>query len=106
MQHNREYEILLLDYYGDLLTNHQKEILNDYYNEDLSMKEIADNLSISKAAIQDLIKRSLKQLENYEKVLKLIKKDEKINKVLDDMDKQKSSELDKYSKTLKKIIGG
>ena len=67
---DREYNSLLLDYYGELLTKHQQNILDEYFNEDLSMNEIADNLMISKSAVQDLIKRSLVQLNDYEKHLK------------------------------------
>ena len=54
---DREKNSLLLDYYGILLTKHQQDILDEYFNEDLSMNEIADNLEISKSAVQDLIKR-------------------------------------------------
>ena len=57
MQRNRELECLMLDYYGDLLTRHQRDILDEYFNEDLSMNEIAENYKVSKSAIQDLIKR-------------------------------------------------
>ena len=94
---------LLLDYYGDLLTNHQKEILDEYLNEDLSMNEIADNYEISKSAVQDLIKRSLVQLENYEKTLKLIEKDNKLDVILNDMKNEKDRLLDKYIKKIEKI---
>ena len=51
---------LLLDYYEDLLTSHQISILNDYFKDDLSMSEIAENNHISKAAVSDIIKRSVK----------------------------------------------
>ena len=68
---DREKNSLLLDYYGVLLTRHQQDILDEYFNEDLSMNEIADNLQISKSAVQDLIKRSLTQLNEFEKKLKL-----------------------------------
>ena len=66
---NKEEGAVLLDFYGDLLTNHQQEVLIEYYNEDLSMNEIAENSKVSKAAISDLIKRSTNQLLEYEKKL-------------------------------------
>ena len=53
----------LLDFYGSLLTAHQREILSDYYANDYSMQEIAENHSISKAAVSDLINRCSRQLE-------------------------------------------
>ena len=94
---------LLLDYYGDLLTKHQKDILDEYFNEDLSMNEIADNYEISKSAVQDLIKRSLVQLQGYEKVLKLIEKDKKLDVLLSDMKNENDKLLDKYIKKIEKL---
>ena len=78
---------LLIDFYGQLLTKHQLNILDDYFKDDLSMNEIAENNSISKAAVADIIKRSLKQLEEYEKKLKLIKQSEKLDKIVDELNK-------------------
>lgn len=103
MLNNREHYILLLDYYGELLTNHQIEILNEYLNEDLSMNEIANNYKISKSAVQDLIKRSFNQLEDYDKALQMIKKDEKLDLILEEMEKENNPVLDKYIKKIKKI---
>lgn len=100
---NKIEETLLLDYYGDLLTRHQVEILNDYYNEDLSMTEIAENLQISKSAVQDLIKRSLVQLNNYEKALHLISKDNKLSCILEDMKNEDNDLLNSYIKKIEKI---
>lgn len=103
MQINKFSNNLLLDYYGDLLTKHQKDILNEYLNEDLSMNEIAENYSISKSAVQDLIKRSISQMENYEKILRLIEKDKKIDVLLDDMKNENNVILNKYIKKLEKL---
>ena len=103
MPHDKYENSLLLDYYGDLLTTHQVEILDEYFNEDLSMNEIADNYSISKSAVQDLIKRSLSQLENYENTLKLIKKDNEIKSIINEMKQEENKILDKYVKKLEKI---
>ena len=103
MPHNKIEDSLLIDYYGDLLTNHQVEILKNYFNEDLSMNEIAEDLSISKSAVQDLIKRSLVQLNNYEKVLKLIEKDQKLDSLLEEMKKENNPLLNSYIKKIEKI---
>ena len=103
MQRNREKECLMLDYYGELLTKHQRDILDEYFNEDLSMNEIADNLGISKSAVQDLIKRSLKQLEEYEDKLRLVEKDKKIKILLDDMRSSDNDLLKKYADKIEKI---
>ena len=100
---DREKNSLLLDYYGILLTKHQQDILDEYFNEDLSMNEIADNLEISKSAVQDLIKRSLVQLNDYEKKLKLIAKDKKLDLIRDDMKKENDPKITDFAKKIEKI---
>jgi len=79
------YANKLISQYGSLLTQRQQEILNEYYGEDLSLSEIAENEAISRAAVSDLINRSLKQLLNYEDKLKLISKDQIINDLIQTM---------------------
>ena len=103
MRNDREYSIELFDYYGDLLTEHQKEILKEYYYEDLSMNEIAENYDISKSAVQDLIKRSLMQLNDYEKALSLIEKDHHLDQILDEMRNENSELLNKFVAKIEEI---
>ena len=100
---DREYNSLLLDYYGELLTKHQQDILDEYFNEDLSMNEIAENLMISKSAVQDLIKRSLVQLNDYEKALKLIQKDKKMDEILEQMKAENNELLNSFIQKIEKI---
>ena len=95
---------LLFDFYGCLLTKHQNDILNDYYNEDLSMAEIAQNCNVSKSAISDIIKRSIVQLQEYEDKLNLIKQTKSLDEIIDRMEKDKIPA--KYIKELKKISRG
>ena len=104
MQRDREYECLLLDYYGDLLTRHQRDILDEYFNEDLSMNEIAENYNVSKSAIQDLIKRTLKQLYGYEETLQMIDTDRKLNSIMKQMVQENNELLDKYVEKIEKTI--
>ena len=104
MQRNRELECLMLDYYGDLLTRHQRDILDEYFNEDLSMNEIAENYKVSKSAIQDLIKRSLNQLYDYEKNLKMIETDRKLNDIMKEMKQEDNDLLNKYVEKIEKTI--
>lgn len=63
---------LLFDFYGELLTEHQREVYRKYHAEDLSLAEIAEEYEVSRQAIHDLLKRCDKQLESYEKRLQLI----------------------------------
>lgn len=48
---------LLLDFYGDMLTDKQKDVIDLYYNQDLSLGEIADEVGISRQGVRDSIKR-------------------------------------------------
>lgn len=59
----------LLDIYGGLLTEKQISIMNLYYQEDLSLAEISEMMDISRQAVYDSIKKSEKQLSNYDEVL-------------------------------------
>lgn len=72
----------LLTRYGELLTVSQLEIMNYYYQFDLSLSEIAENLNISRTAVQDCVKKSLKKLQGFEAKLKLLKNAEALKKVL------------------------
>ncbi|MCM1133386.1 MAG: YlxM family DNA-binding protein [Ruminococcus flavefaciens] len=58
--------VLLLDCYGDLLTEHQRNVMELYYCEDLSLAEIASPLGITRQAVRSLIKRTEDVLINYE----------------------------------------
>jgi len=64
---------LLLDFYGKMLTDRQREIMILYYEDNLSLTEIADELGISKQAVSDSIKRSEKVLYETEDKLFLLK---------------------------------
>jgi len=63
---------LLLDFYGELLTDKQREIFGAYYLYDLSLAEIGEQHEVSRQAVHDIIKRTGKKLAGYEAKLKLI----------------------------------
>ena len=56
----------LLDFYGPFLSQKQRNLLHHYYNEDLSLSEIAENESITRQGVRDIIKRGEIQLKKYE----------------------------------------
>lgn len=64
----------LLSYYGSLLTDHQYAMMQSYYEEDLSLSEIADFYGISRQAVYDNLKRAEKLLISYEAKLKSLQK--------------------------------
>lgn len=65
---------LLYDFYGELLTEHQKNIYEDVIINDLSYSEIARLNGITRQGVYDMIKRCDKILEDYEAKLKLVEK--------------------------------
>ena len=71
---------LLLDFYGNLLTDRQKEIMTLYYEDNLSLTEVASELDISKQAVSDSLKRSEKILYDTEAKLQLLKQHLENNK--------------------------
>ena len=65
---------ILCDLYGKLLTQKQFDFLNDYYNNDLSLSEIAENNQITRQAVRDIIKKGEKKLFEYEEKLLFMKR--------------------------------
>lgn len=69
-----EYKGMLYDFYGELLTQHQKGIYEDAVFNDLSLSEIADEQGISRQGVHDLIKRCDRILNDYENKLHLVER--------------------------------
>lgn len=71
---NQAYRMALLyDFYGDMLTDRQKEFYDLYYNEDLSLAEIAENYGITRQGVRDVIVRAeaiLTELEDKTGIIK------------------------------------
>ena len=82
---------MLLEFYGKLLTLKQYNLLNDYYNNDLSLSEIAENENITRQAVRDFLKKGEKKLFEYEEKLEFMKKnivqEEKIDEILSEISK-------------------
>ena len=90
---------ILCQIYGKLLTEKQYQVLDDYYNNDLSLSEIAENLNITRQAVRDNIKKGENKLFEYEEKLNVMKKtmeqEEKIAIVLSEIAKTQSKSSDK-----------
>ena len=78
--------VLLLDFYGDMLTVKQKDFLGYYYNDDLSLSEIAENEGITRQGVRDSIKRAEAQLFEMEERLGLAKRFEQVRQGLEDIE--------------------
>ena len=72
---------LLLDYYGGLLTPKQRDLVDLYYNEDLSLGEIAEEENITRQAVRDSIKRGEQALTEFENTLRFAERSAKLLKV-------------------------
>ena len=77
---------LLYDYYGELLTSKQQMYFEDYYFNNLSLQEIAENYNISRNAVYNSLKEIEKKLIHYESVLKLYEKSKIIEALIVDLD--------------------
>lgn len=83
---NREYLIILYDYYGELLKDYQQEYFESYYFDNLSLAEISENVNKSRNAIHKCLKSITNKLYEYEEKLKLEEKNKKIKELLSDVD--------------------
>ena len=61
----------LLDFYGEVLSDRKRAVLDAYYNEDLSLAEIAEEIGISRQGVRELIKKAEEELRFYEERLGL-----------------------------------
>ena len=107
---------MLWQIYGKLLTEKQYEYIDYYYNEDLSLSEIAENEGITRQAVRDIIKKGERKLFEYEEKLLFMKRtlnqEKKIEKVLveltkiqnDYSDKQIASVLENIKKELNCLV--
>ena len=89
------YNSLLL-IYQELLSRTQKEILTDYFAFNLSISEIANNRDVSRAAVEDAIKKGQAKLDELENALGVYSKNSKIKELLDSL-KETNSEKERNS---------
>ena len=82
---------MLNEIYGKLLTKKQYEIIDNYYNKDLSLSEIAENNEITRQAVRDILKKGENKLFEYEKKLNFLKKslkqEKQLKKILIELEK-------------------
>ena len=100
---------MLFDFYGEMLTKRQQEVIRLYHEENFSLAEIAEELSISRQAVHDTLKKAEKALRSYEERLALVDRMEKSRRVIETTDRtidklmSKCSKDEALMKDLKKI---
>ncbi len=73
----------LLDFYGDVLSEKKRNVLDWYYNGDLSLSEIAEEIGISRQGVRDIIKKTEEELLLYEERLGLAGKNARANETIE-----------------------
>lgn len=91
---------ILLDIYGKVLTEKQQDILDLYYNENLSLAEIAEEVGITRQAVHDCIMKGEKKLFNLEEKLEIMKKAEnqekQLQKIISELSKIQVKDSDEH----------
>ena len=99
-------QALLYDFYGELLTDHQQEIYEQFVLEDLSLSEIAESAGISRQGVHDLVKRCNKLLEGYEAKLHLVEKFLSVKQKVQEINELLDSESeDEVIQSIRRIAG-
>ena len=112
---NQAYRMaMLFDFYGDLLTDRQKELYDLYYNEDLSLAEIAENYGISRQGVRDVIVRAEAAMTEIEDKTHIIRRfyqnqtaiaaiDQAADELLKAVDERSATDelLDRIGRTIK-----
>ena len=99
-------QTLLYDFYGELLTDHQKQIYEDVVLNDYSFSEVAEEKGISRQGVHDLIKRCNKILQEYESKLHLVEKFVTIKEQIEEMEKSLRETEEPDKKALVRQLNG
>ena len=90
---------LLYDFYGALLTERQKEVMELYHEENLSLAEIAEEFGISRQGVHDALHKAEKSLENYEEKLGLVERFSRTSDAISEIDSRIEQLAEKASDT-------
>src|ERR1700682_3077765 len=93
--------LALYERYGALLTDHQREVVDLYLRSDWSLAEIAHHQGASRAAVNDIVRRSTLALQEYERRLGLLSESARRRRALDALDR----ELDGLKRRLARLEG-
>ena len=98
--------VYLLDFYAELLDEHTRGVMRAYFEDDLSLAEVAEDVGISRQGIRHLIKKGEDQLEFYESKLGLASRDEELSSVCESLRRigNKLSESGDFSAEAKELL--
>lgn len=103
MNGDRAYICRLIDIYGNVLSERQKDVVDLYYNEDLSLAEISENCGITRQGVRDAIRHAVETLHSLEKALAFNSKSERITNLASEI--ANVSENEAVRRLAESIIG-
>ena len=103
MNGDRAYICRLIDVYGNVLSERQKDVVDLYYNEDLSLAEISEHCGITRQGVRDAIRHGVDTLKTLEDALGFIKRSEAISERV--LEIQQSDDIDRIHRLAEAIIG-
>ena len=96
---------ILLNLYGNLLTETQRNYMDLYYNQDYSLSEIGDNENITRQAVRTILVKSKNKLYEYEQKLKFMEKENNIRKLIEKLQSSKNdAEKQKYLRKIQENL--
>lgn len=103
MNQDRAYICRLIDVYGNVLSERQRDVVDLYYNEDLSLAEISENCGITRQGVRDAIKHAVDTLRSLENALGFCARAEKLNRLANEIGA--SNDVDEIHRLAELIIG-
>ena len=98
---------ILLEIYGNLLTETQRMYMDLYYNQDYSLSEIGDNENITRQAVRTILVKSKKKLYEYEEKLSFFEKEKRIKALIQKIElAQNEEKRKKYLKQIQEVLYG
>lgn len=101
MNEDRAYICRLIDIYGNALSERQKDVVDLYYNEDLSLAEISENCGITRQGVRDAIRHGVETLYHLESSLGFCAKGDRVARIADEI--LKSDDIAKIHRLAEQI---
>ena len=94
----------LADFYGELLDEHTRAVVKAYYDDDLSLSEIAEGLGISRQGVRHVIKKGEEQLDGFEARLGLAKRHEELAALAERINEEAAALLSSHGETVSESV--